>query len=67
MQPLHRKTKFFLWNTNNFDRNGVNKQNTLTLSKKPEKDNTPALSFLQSKSETPLFAKILKTQIPPLK
>ena len=31
------KTKFFLWNTNNTDRNGVNKQNTYT--KHLEKDN----------------------------
>ena len=26
----HYKTKFFLWNTNNTDGNGVNKQNTHT-------------------------------------
>ena len=26
----HHKTKFFLWNTNNTDGNGVNKQNTHT-------------------------------------
>ena len=31
------KTKFFLWNTNNTDRNGVNKQKTHT--KHLEKDN----------------------------
>ena len=35
------KTSFFLWNTNNTDRNGVNKQNTYTLlhTKHSEKDN----------------------------
>ena len=32
------KTKFFLWNTDNTDRNGVNEQNTYT--KHLEKDNT---------------------------
>ena len=32
------KTRFFLLNTNNTDRNGVNKQNTHT--KHSEKDNT---------------------------
>ena len=32
------KTRFFLWNTNNTDRNGVNKENTYT--KHSEKDNT---------------------------
>ena len=33
------KTKFFLWNTNNTDRNSVNKQNTHTHTKHSEKDN----------------------------
>ena len=36
------KTRFFQWNTNNADRNGVNKQNTHThtRTKHSEKDNT---------------------------
>ena len=35
-----KKTKFFLWNTNNTDRNGVNKQNSHIHTKHLEKDNT---------------------------
>ena len=34
------KTRFFLWNTNNIDRNSVNKQNTHTHTKHSYKDNT---------------------------
>ena len=34
------KTRFFLWNTNNIDRNGANKQNIQTHTKHSEKDNT---------------------------
>ena len=34
------KTRFFLSNTNNTDRNGENKQNTHTHTKHSEKDNT---------------------------
>ena len=34
------KTRFFLWNTNNTDRNGVNKQNTHIHTQHSEKDNT---------------------------
>ena len=33
------KTRFFLQNTNNTDRNGVNKQNTHTHTKHSKKDN----------------------------
>ena len=34
------KTKFFLWKTNNTDKNGVNKQNRHTHTKYLQKDNT---------------------------
>ena len=44
------KTRFFLWNTNNIDRNGVNKQNSHS-----EKDNTGKGWY--EKSDTPLFLK----------
>ena len=33
------KTEFFLWNTNNTDRNDINKQNTQTHTKHSEKYN----------------------------
>ena len=33
------KTKFFLWNTKNADRNGINEQNMHTYTKHSEKDN----------------------------
>ena len=32
------KTKFFWWNTNNTDRNGINEQNTQTHTKHSKKD-----------------------------
>ena len=34
------KTKSFLWNKNNTDRNGVNKQNTYRHTKHSEKNDT---------------------------
>ena len=52
------KTKFFLWNTNNTDRNGVNKQNTHTHThthtKHSEKDNT-GKSYYKNKWYPPIF------------
>ena len=41
------KTRFVLWNTNNTDRNGVNKQNTHTHTKHSEKDNTGTITLKQ--------------------
>ena len=59
------KTKSFLWNTNNNDRNGVNKQNTHT--KDPRKDNT-GKGFLVCKiSDTPFLEQSpLFSQTPPI-
>ena len=63
------KTKFFLWNTNNTDRNGVNKQNTHTQThtnthkhthththtKHSEKDNTLERVTIKISDIPPIF------------
>ena len=48
------KTRFFLWNTNNNDRNGVNKQNTYTFT--PNTQRKITLKRVSMKiSDTPPF------------
>ena len=60
-------TRFFWWNTNNTDRNGVNKQNMKIVNMKIS-DTPPYftnLSLFMEKNQPPFFSKILKTP-PPL-
>ena len=60
------KTKFFLWNTHNIDKNGVNKQNAHTRTKQLEKDNNgkgggvPTMSLAASEF---LFLTVQKKQV----
>ena len=60
-------TRFFWWNTNNTNRNGVNKQNMKIVNMKIS-DTPPYftnLSLFMEKNQPPFFSKILKTP-PPL-
>ena len=60
------KTKFFLWSTNDTDKNGVDKQNTHTHTKYLEKDYTgkgggvPTMSLAASEI---LFLTVQKKQV----